>query len=147
MKSCWLPQLKVKICEVCECAMCAWTIVQYNVSSYYSITTTRYNKQCQLNILKVWVSLSWWVHGVDNEVIITDQNVLLRCCPECSVSKYGQEAGGKSNAGNYSDLFWGNQIGSLWDFSFRCWHRSPSRGTRQAQSVIHRAVYELSRIY
>ena len=53
MKSCWLPQLKVKICEVCECAMCAWTIVQYNVSSYYSITTTRYNEQRQLNILKV----------------------------------------------------------------------------------------------
>ena len=93
MKSCWLPQLKVKICEVCECAMCAWTIVQYNVCSYYSITKTRYNEQCQLNILKVWVSLSWWVHGVDNEVIITDQNVLLRCCLECSVSKYGQEAG------------------------------------------------------
>ena len=33
--------------------------------------------------------------------------------PSAVFSKYGQEAGGKSNAGNYSDLFWGNQIGSL----------------------------------
>ena len=61
MKSCWLPQLKVKICEVCECAMCAWTIVQYNV--YYSITTTRYNEQLSIEhskSLSVTVMMGAW---------------------------------------------------------------------------------------